>query len=399
MILNYVLDKPCPICKNVGKYGNVNVTTDTLNRGCNNCGYWNPIPLPPVRKKVLYLDQFFQSHAFKKQEKPFVEAAERIQDLAAQQLLVCPYSSIHTEETHLWRHKEQERLYKFIKQTARGYEFNRPYKIKQSQIINSFKSFLASDEKFFFFKEREAFRDNIHSWDDYFWVDIKPVLGDIKKMREGKKAAVGALVEIFDEWRNSKSNFENARLSEALGYAKTIFKQYIDSFVVIATGGISEYLNSPIESKFVETLTYFDRDTLSWEQRIERIKRYLASPYFVNTPFMDISCQVFAVLRKLVKRGGFTNKERAKERLSGLYYDVEFISTFGPYCDAMFVDRVMRTWVLDPETKICNRYSFTVYSAECWNDFHNFLDDVERSITEELKVCLKMVYPRLPIND
>ena len=143
---------------------------------------------------------------------------------------------------------------------------------------------------------------------------------------------------------------------------------------------------------------HLDKDTLSIEKRIERIKNYLNSLYFVNTPYIDISCQLFAVLRKLVRMGSYTKKIKAKERLSGFYYDVDFVSTFGLYCDAIFVDRVMQRWLLDLDANICERYAFSVYSAECWDEFHHFLDDIEENKPEDLDLFLGMVYPRLAIS-
>lgn len=395
MLLTYVLNQKCPNCGKEGKFGNVNITGDTLNRGCNFCGKWNNIPLPLLKKKIIYLDQFFLSHAFRNNEQPFVEAVERIEQLASRQILVCPYSRIHTEETHLWRHDEQNKLYEFIKQTARGHEFKPAYSIKENQLVNSFSNFLQGNNQYFLRDDSHAFGENIHSWDDYFWVDIRPYLGDIDEIRRGKDEAVSALVDIFDGWRSSKTTFEEDQRSEALGYAESLLKQYVDGLAKLSIGGVEEYFNLPIESQFITTLLYFDQDKLSYEDRIKRIKTFLVSDYFIYTPYIDISCQLFAVLRKLVRNGAYVNKEKAKEKLSGLYYDVDFISTYGPYCDAMFVDRVMMTWLLDRDADISKRYSFSVFSAETWDEFHRYLNSLDENISEEVDVFLKYAYPNL----
>lgn len=394
MLLTHVLNQKCPNCGKEGKFGNVNITGDTLNRGCNYCGKWNNIPLPLLKKDILYLDQFFLSHAFRKNEQPFVDAANRIQQLASQQLLVCPYSSIHTEETHLWRHGEKNKLYEFIKQTARGHEFLSAYSIKKNQLASSFSNFLQSNSEHFSKKDSNAFDKNIHSWDDYFWVDIMPYLGDIEEIRKGKDEAVSALVDIFDDWRGGEATFEEDHRSEAKGYAESLLRQYVDGLAKLATSGPQEYFNLSIESQFITTLLYFDKDELSYKDRVERLKAFLVSDYFLKIPYIDISCQLFAVLRKLVRNGAYTNKKKSKEKLAGLYYDVEFISTYGPYCDAMFVDRVMLTWLLDRDANISDRYSFSVFSAERWNNFHNYLNSLEDNISEEVNMFLNCAYPK-----
>ena len=395
MLLTYILKQKCPNCGKEGKFGNINITGDTLNRGCNFCGNWNNIPLPSLKKNILYLDQFSLSHAFRSNEQPFVEAVKRIEQLAAHQILVCPYSRFHTEETHLWRHDEKNRLYEFIKQTARGHEFLPSYSIKENQLVNSFSNFLQGNNQYFLTEDNHAFGENIHTWDDYFWVDIRPYLGDIEEIRKGKDEAVSALVDIFDGWRRSKANFEDDQRSEAFGYAESLLKQYVDGLARLSIGGAQEYFNLSIESQFITTLLYFDKDKLSYEDRIKRIKAFLVSDYFVNTPYIDISCQLFAVLRKLVRNGAYINKKKAKEKLSGLYYDVDFISTYGPYCDAMFVDRVMMTWLLDRNDNISNRYSFSVFSTERWDEFHKYLDSLDKNISEEVDLFLKCAYPNL----
>lgn len=393
MLLTHVLKEKCPNCGKEGKYGNINITGDTLNRGCTICGQWNNIPLPALKKNILYLDQFFLSHAFRNNKQPFVEAVQRIKQLASKQILVCPYSKFHTEETHLWRHDEKNKLYEFIKQTARGHEFSPDYSIKENQLATSFSNFLQSNNEYFLTKDRHAFDENIHSWNDYYWVDIRPYLGDIEEIRRGKDEVVSALVDIFDYWRRSKATFEEDQRSEALGYAKSLLKQYVDGLSRLATSKFQEYFNLPIESRFIRKLLYFDEDKLSYEDRIKRIKAFLVSDYFVNTPYINISCQLFAVLRKLVRNGAYTNKEKAKEKLAGLYYDIDFVSIYGPYCDAMFVDRVMMTWLLDRDVNISNRYSFSVFSAERWDEFHQYLNNLDENISEEVDLFLKLAYP------
>jgi hypothetical protein len=393
--INTCFKKKCPNCGKEGKFGNVNITADTLNRGCNFCGKWINIHLPPVKKDILYLDQFFLSHAFRNNEQPFVNAVKRIQELASQQLLVCPYSRIHTEETHLWRRDEKNNLFKFIKQTARGHEFLPAYSIKENQLLNSFSNFLQSNDEHFSITESHAFDGHIHSWDDYFWVDIRPYIGDIEEIRKEKEESVSALVDIFDGWRQSEASFEDDRRSEAMGYADSLLKQYVEGLAKLATRGPQEYFNLSIESQYIRDLFYINEGTLSYEDRAERIKAFLISDYFVNTPYIDISCQLFAILRKLVRNGAYTNKEKAKEKLAGLYYDVEFISTYGPYCDALFVDRVMLVWLQERDANISDRYSFSVFSAERWDDFHGYLSDLSDKISEEFKVFLNCAYPKM----
>lgn len=130
----------CPSCGRKDSYGNVNVSGNTLSRGCLSCRHWDRIPLPPLNKQILYLDQFFYSHAFRGINKNFVEAKEKIQKLAYDQLLVAPYSDVHEDETHLWTPEQREPLWKFIKQTSAGHDFWPEYHVKETQLDRAFEA-------------------------------------------------------------------------------------------------------------------------------------------------------------------------------------------------------------------------------------------------------------------
>jgi hypothetical protein len=394
MLITRKLKEPCPKCGTSGSYGNVNVGKNVLIRGCNACGEWTRILLPDIRKHIIYLDQFFLSHAFRKQEQPFVDAAKRIQDMASRQLVVCPYSSVHTDETHLWRHEQQENLYKFIKQTARGYKFCQAYEIKRIQMTRAFESFIFNRESSQLIDPKDAFRENVHRWDDYFWIDLRPILGDLDAMRQGKTDAIAGLVGLFPEWSKLNSTFKQDVKSEALGYGRSLVDQYVQmAFKVAASGDFTEYLTAPIDSMYIETLLRYDSKEIDFDNRLNRIFEFIASDYFVSIPNVQVSCGLFAVLRKKVKNGSFTNPERAKKKLAGLFYDSECISVFGPYCNAIFIDRAMMQWCNDPEARLLEEYNAGVFSAENWVEFHQYLDQIERDAPEEICKYLSMVYP------
>ena len=121
-IVSYVLGD-CPGCGQLNSFGNVEIFDGKrVYQGCKVCRYNKHITLPKLQKKILYLDQFFFSHAFRGGDQRFTDAADRIARLSSLQLLAVPYSSIHEEETHQWSGHEE--LFKFIKATSRGHKFS-----------------------------------------------------------------------------------------------------------------------------------------------------------------------------------------------------------------------------------------------------------------------------------
>lgn len=392
MLITHHLQQPCPACGKTGSYGNVNVTGDTLNRGCNACGNWERIPLPELRKTVIYLDQFFLSHAFREGQEDFVRAAERIKDLASKQLVVSPWSSIHEFETHLWRHASQADLWKFIKQSARGHQYSNSHHIKSMQMQRAFDSFVSGKEAEYI-NPRDSFHSSVHKWDDYFWIDVGRFIDDAERIRNGKENAVSSLVDLFDEWAASRSKFEQDVIEETNGYARSLVQLYMQSIKAFMQGSIHEYLNAPADSDLVQTLMHRDSDKFSHEERLKRVGAFLYSESFRGIPNIDISCHLFAVLRKRVRDGQFSNREKAKGKLSGLFYDVDAISIYGPYSDAIFIDRAMHQWLEQGDVGIGNKYSFRMFSAENWDEFHAYLDEIERNCSEEIQGFLPIVYP------
>ena len=78
----------CPDCKGKNSYGNVSVGGNHVLRGCKHCQYSTTIFLPEIRKKVIYLDQFFFSHAFRGGDVRFATAVKRVKRMTHLQLLV-----------------------------------------------------------------------------------------------------------------------------------------------------------------------------------------------------------------------------------------------------------------------------------------------------------------------
>ena len=173
----------CPSCGGKNRFGNVSVRSEGILRGCLNCKYSTTVWLPEIHKKIIYLDQFFFSGAFKGGEARFVKAADQIKQLSSMQLLIAPFSSLHEDETQLWRGyagKNKEDLMNFIKQTSRGHEFEAEYHVERIQIIRAFNAFLAGNSPDFIIKERDAIKSDIHKWDDYFWIDVGQHTKDIE---------------------------------------------------------------------------------------------------------------------------------------------------------------------------------------------------------------------------
>jgi len=392
-LVTYVLGD-CPGCGAQESFGNVDVYGSYVYRGCKKCRYRQRVELPPLRKKVLYLDQFFFSHAFRAGEKEFVAAAERITRLASLQLLVAPFSSIHEDETHQWnRHDE---LFKFIKATARGHEFEPAYEVEETQILKGFEAWLAGAPEAYQLEADDAYDGEVHQWDSYMRIDVGRYMGDVELVRELKRQAVAGLVDLFDGWRKLQTSFEDDLQAEYAGAGKGYIDSYVNCALRVAGGDFMAMIDAPIMSTVVQSMLHALPEDMPAEERLRRCAEFLASCHFKELPYQWLNGRMHATLKSLVKGGAYSNRERALQRLSGYYFDVKHIATYAPYVDAFVMDKPMAELVSLPTVQLEARYGTKVFSRNNWDEFLAWLDSLETNMTKEHKSGLAEAYPRRP---
>ncbi|ESX85291.1 hypothetical protein [Mesorhizobium sp. LSHC412B00] len=393
-LVSYVLGD-CPGCGAKNSFGNVDVYDHYVYLGCGACRYNERLPLPPVKKKVLYLDQFFFSHAIRGKDAPFVEAAERIAELAKLQLLVVPYSDVHEDETHQWA--GHERLLEFIKNTSRGYEFEPTYQVVQTQLNRAFDAWRADGPDAYGPQRREAFREEIDVWDGYFRIDVGEYHKDIELVRRLKAEAIDGLVDLFPGWRRSVTTFVQDVQLERDDAARGYIGAFHTYMLRLAEGDYGALWNSPIDATVVRNLTYrFPRDALP-EDRLKRVIEFLTSEHFANTPYHDIQSRVYGTLKAMVRGGDYPNRDKSIARLSGFYFDVKHISTYAPYCDAFLMDNAMAEIVNRGGVDLAGRYGVQVFSRNNWDAFLGWLEGLKDGLTTEHREGLKAAYPRLKV--
>lgn len=393
MLVTYVLGA-CPGCRQENAFGNVDVRCDHVLRGCKYCRYAEHIPLPPVRKKILYLDQFFFSHAFRGGDNRFLEAAKRIERLAALQLLAVPYSSIHEDETHQWQGRDA--LFKFIKATSRGAEFEPAYDVDQEQLQKAFQAWLAGEPAQYVLEEEDALRGNLHEWDSYIRIEVGRYLGDIDLIRDLKRQSIEGLVDLFPGWRQSKATFEEDLQAEYSIAGKNYLESYLAFALRIVAGDVNALFDSPIVSTVVQSLLHGMPDDVPEEERLKKCAQFLLqSEHFKQAPYQWLSAHMYTALKTMVKAGAYTNRDKALKRLSGFFYDVKHIATYSPYCDAFLMDQPMAALVADPKVALERRYGVKVFSRNNWDAMLTWFDELEANMTSDHKAGLAAAYPFL----
>lgn len=395
MLVTCVLSD-CPDCKGKNSYGNVSVHGNHVLRGCKYCQYSTTVFLPEIRKKVIYLDQFFFSHAFRGGDVRFATAVERVKRMTHLQLLVAPYSSVHEDETHQWRgHKDKshQQLMDFIKATSRGAEFEKAYRVEETQVLKAFEAFLAGGPSEYVFEVRDAIQGALDEWDDYFRIDVGGYMRDIELKRTLKTQAVQDLVNVFDQWQQSTQTFDQDVALEMHDAGKNYLQSYLRKVNRIAQGDFNAAIDSPIVATVVEHMLHYLPKETPRAEAINRCAEFFQSEHFAQVPNVWISAHLFPTLKDMVKRGAYANREEARKRLSGVFDDISHISMYAPYCDAFVMDTPMADLVRQPTVGLEQRYRVKVFSLNNWDALLVWLNDLETGMTEEHRVGIAAAYP------
>jgi hypothetical protein len=381
----------CPGCGGKSSYGNVDVYDHYVLRGCRLCKYSMQIPLPPIQKSILYLDQCFFSGAFRKGDPRFTTIVNRIKEIAALQLVVVPYSSVHEDESHQWEHRAE--LMKFIKATSRGQHFEPTYRVEQVQILRAFESWLKGQSTDYCIEERDVLGSNVHCWEGYFRVEAGRYLGNIELLREAKRSSVTSLLDLFDEWRKSTSSFEEDVVLELSAFGRNYLETYWTFVCRMAKGDYNALFDSPVVYQVVQNMLRFLPKELPPDQALHRCAEFFGSEIFSKTPYPSIEARSFAQLKDMVRGGAYKNRNKAASRLSGLFYDLKHIATYAPYCHGFVMDQPMAELVKHPRLALEATYGVKVFSLNNLDELLLWLDTLEASMTEEHKEGLDAAYP------
>lgn len=391
----------CPSCGDL-TLGILSAGGSTLRRRCQKCRYATSTPLPELSKKVVYLDQFAISEIFKVKSgrrRPHSGGQAFWEEVTAQidrtyllQQVIFPGSNIHRDETIVspWA-SDLTLAHEMLSGDA---SFTNYEHVEQKQVLEYARAYLNNRAApCLSFDVDEVLEGNRNDWlpDLHITVDMDyAIFADrIRRHRDETDASCTVLWQrwitqkpTFDEvFHHEFNDFGNAKRG-ALRYAAQKAQSALQS------DDTHEFLNRlsyPAIEEFNELKQLFRDDGIAERELASSVFAFWDWPENRNMPTHRISAYLFAGLsRRLVSAG------QKKLPSKGMMNDIRAISTYGPFVDAMFIDKGCASLLSEEPLRSELKLKAEIFSSTSGDAFIQYLrrlddetpPDVERYAEE-----------------
>ena len=228
---------PYKMCPNCGQdtFGVLTIEGTRYSRRCRTCLHLaDRLPLPPLRKKIIYLDQYVISNLMKLENpalqrndnlrtNPFWEELRALlMELRQAQLIVCPNSASHVSESRISPFNAE--LKKMYEHQSSGLTFNSFESIQSRQIGELARAWSDGREPHFEFNPREVLSDDPHQWNKRYYITFQDnpfvIPDEIKASRALMHKAIARLFR--DQWSKEKRTFQYWYDAERKGYQQNL---------------------------------------------------------------------------------------------------------------------------------------------------------------------------------
>ena len=383
----------CPRCHRRGSLVPLMNTGLYLFFRCSGCRCEVTRPLPVVTKKVIYLDQFVFSNIVKAKEPNAKEPHwghlhARLVELAAKQLIVCPFSTIHRAESLLtaeWR----DRL-KLLYRTIGDVSFRSPEEIETAQLLTAIRSWLGLPRRSDWEESwQEPFESDPHRWtaDMTVLASFQTDEQAVSRLRESKSVMQRNMLSFCDYWRQNPRTFDEDCAAEIEGYARSV----MDAYRSLAGRRRFDPRMPPGWHHGALLVHRLACEVAGARPGVddlaEVVQEFFDSDAFKAVPRIDIAARLWATIAQQARSPRVPRRPKA-----GDHYDVRVLSLHAPYCDAMIVDKEFRAIASAGNVDVPTRYGVRLFSGSTLDDFLDYLRDIEAQMTPEHREALVTVH-------
>jgi hypothetical protein len=369
---------------------------------------------PPHLKKVIYLDQFAisgmvnaidaRSKAHARVNPFWLQVFEALERVCKLQLVVCPWSPVHRKESLVSEMFEPlKRMYEHL---ANGVRFSRPGEIELRQINTALTAWL--DGKTPPDHDLDPARittGSLHQWQGRYLVTVslKHSSDEVAALRQRRTQLHRSLARWFDECRSrTDKSFDHALTIEFDGYRDVLLGTYsaalnrqntLLSQYAAATGEpIPLHLQNVVPptgpgSQQVRLILEILRARgIDQRDDFKTLTNFLDSQHFRKMPLLAMSSRLFAAIAHAAANHQRTHPDR------GTSNDIDLVSAYLPYCDAMLIDKRTRAMLTGLPKKHALNYPCRVFSPNVGSEFLAYLKSVEEEADPFILALVRQIY-------
>ena len=323
-----------------------------------------------------------------------MELLKRLRTLAGLHLIACPYSDIHQDES-LLSHDLRDGLKEIYRSFGGDNRFRASRYIEQSQLVTSIRQWLGvSQSEEARCSWREAYDRDPHSWTADFQVFADFPLNEhsVSNLRDRKQNLHEDLKSVCDNWRDEDHRFDDDVKREILSYGRGLMEIYRE-LCGLGLYRFDRFTPPGLQPgvMLVHALVVEAHKTRPDEpDPVVLVDQFFKSDEAMNTPFLYINSRLWATIAQRVRNPKGPRKPKPSDS-----YDVKAISTYAPYCDAMYVDKEFDSMASQKNVDVPGKFGVRLFSTRTHDAFLAYLDDILKSMSEAHLEGLELLYPNL----
>jgi hypothetical protein len=375
----------CPTCGAPEGLGVLAIDERGCTKRCAECRHTIRRPLPPVPiSAVLLLDQWTASSLVKallpdsrehfadpddarRQRGAWPLAYARLERLVKSALLVCPESTVHREEAVL-SDRLNTALHRVFVHLSGGSSIRSTGQVVRLQLYNAFVEYLDGTPA------PGLTRDDVvslpRSWPQRLAIDVRlDQEVDETELREVRERLDNQLSQVVEEWAQQSERSFDERRDEQL-------KAFGPCYIGEPRGGeFFALMWSAMEARGVPV-----------GRREQTLIEFLRSEAPAQIPAAQLRAGLLAAVGWSAALG------QLGRVTASLRWDLQSISAYAPYVDAMFVDRQCHRLMRDTPLSDAIPGGLAVFSVENLNAFEDWLDGVEAAAPPRHFELLDQIY-------
>jgi len=401
----------CPKCNSPKAFGVLAIGDQYYVRRCRNCRYEVFYSLPKLNKKIIYIDQFAISNMMKALNPKtkayrrgtiddfWIKMFESLNTLCKLQVVVCPASFYHTNESLLSPYYEPlKQMYELL---SCGVSFYDSETIRRFQIISFLKNWISgNNETHIDLNVNSVLNGKIDSWQERFIISVSFPENEewIETLRKYREATHIELAKLSRYWQSCKNkDYWDFFEDEIASFGKTCLKIYCnyckklmdlgDSLIVDTDTNIEKLLLPPAVILINDIKSCLLEFGIEKSKVFEKTIEFLTSPDLRYVPFIRISAMLYAALARKFASG------RKKPPNQGMVNDIGMISTLLPYCNAMFIDNECYGYLMEqPLYDQIKVYNTKLFSLNTKEEFLEYLNEIKLNISQAHLNKVREVY-------